>query len=149
MPPCGEGQQETVADVVSALGRWAEAHPDFALGTNEAGMRLGEDSRAADAGIWRRRPGPPGWAFRHDPPLLAVEVTGQDDTLDGLREKARWYLDAGVPVVWIALPDERRVVVVTAAGEASYAMGERLPTHSDLPGLEVEVAAIFRQVSIG
>jgi hypothetical protein len=29
MPPCGEAQQVTVADVVVALGRWAESHPEF------------------------------------------------------------------------------------------------------------------------
>ncbi len=88
-------------------------------------MHLGEDSRAADAGVWRRRPGPLRRGFRREPPLLAVEVSGRDDTRDALREKARWYLAAGVPVIWIALPDERRVGVVTPAGESSHGMDER------------------------
>jgi hypothetical protein len=47
------------------------------------------------------------------------------------------------------LPDERRVVVITAAGETSHVMGDRLPPHPDLPGLEPHVDLIFRQVSIG
>jgi hypothetical protein len=46
MPPCGEMQQATVADVVGVLIPWQRAHPEFSVGTNEAGMRLGEDSRA-------------------------------------------------------------------------------------------------------
>src|SRR5262245_17642277 len=55
MPPCGEMQQATVADVVGVLIPWQRAHPEFSVGTNEAGMRLGEDSRGADAGVWRQR----------------------------------------------------------------------------------------------
>ena len=55
MPPCGGLQQETVADVVLALGAWIRSgHPEFVLGTNEAGMRLLGATRAADAAIWRR-----------------------------------------------------------------------------------------------
>jgi Uma2 family endonuclease len=80
--------------------------------------------------------------------VLAVEVTGKDETLAALREKADWYLAAGVPVVWIALPVEREVVVVTAAGETRHGLGKRLPRHAALPDLEPEVAELFRQVSI-
>ena len=54
----------------SKLRRTAE----FSVGTNEAGMRLGEDSRGADAGVWRQRP--QRWGFRLEPPVLAVEVAG-------------------------------------------------------------------------
>jgi Uma2 family endonuclease len=148
MPPCGEAQQVTVADVVLVLGRWAEARPDFSLGTNEAGMRLGDDSRGADAGIWRRRPGPLEWGFRREPPLLAVEVEGRDEGLPELREKARWYLAAGTPVIWIVLPSERAVVVVTAERESRHDIDDRLPVHPALPGLEPAVAALFRQASL-
>ena len=52
MPPCGDRQQDTVADVVAALITWVRSHTDFVVGTNEAGMRLGEDSRGADAAIF-------------------------------------------------------------------------------------------------
>jgi hypothetical protein len=54
MPPCGDLQQASVTDVVVTLGSWVRAHPGFFLGTNEAGMRLGGATRAADAAIWRR-----------------------------------------------------------------------------------------------
>jgi hypothetical protein len=33
------------------------------------------------------------------PPVLAVEVTGREEGERQLRDKARWYLGAGVPVV--------------------------------------------------
>jgi Uma2 family endonuclease len=145
MPPCGEMQQATVADVVGVLIPWQRAHPEFSVGTNEAGMRLGEDSRGADAGVWRQRP--ERWGFRREPPVLAVEVAGQDEDADTLREKAHWYLAQEVPVVWIVLPGEREVIVVTPAGETRHAIGERLPVRQELPGLQPQVADFFRQIS--
>jgi Uma2 family endonuclease len=146
MPPCGEMQQMTVADVVGVLYLWQRSHPEYSVGTNEAGMRLGDDSRGADAGVWRHER-PPTWGFRREPPLLAVEVAGRDEGADTLCEKARWYLSRGVSVVWVVLPDEREVIAVTAAGETRHRAGERLPAHPHLPGLEPEVAELFRQVS--
>src|SRR5439155_6204121 len=80
MPPCRDRQQYTVADVVATLIIWVRAHPEFAVGTNEAGMHLGDDSRAADAAIWRRtRADVYEGGFQVRPPLLAVEVGGRDE----------------------------------------------------------------------
>jgi Uma2 family endonuclease len=146
MPPCGEMQGVTVIDVAATLSLWQRAHPEFSVGGNEAGMRLGEDSRAADVGVWRRDR-PLTWGFRREPPLLAVEVAGQDEDADTLREKACWYLAHGVSVVWLVFPDERQVLVVSAAGETCHRPGDRLSPHPDLPGLEPEVAELFRQAS--
>ena len=56
--------------------------------------------------VWRQRP--QRWGFRRQPPVLAVEVAGQDEDADTLREKARWYLGQEVPVVWIVLPGRAR-----------------------------------------
>src|SRR5262249_12781472 len=145
MPPCGEMQQATVADVVVVLGVWQRGHPEFSVGTNEAGMRLGDDSRGADGGVWRQRP--ERWGFRPEPPVLAGEVAGQYEEADTLLDKAAWYLAHGVPVVWVVLPGERQVIVVTAEGQMRHAVGERLPAHPELPGLQPEVAELFRQVS--
>ena len=148
MPPCGGRQQETVADVVATLVDWARARPDFVVGTNEAGMRLGDDTRAADATVWRRadtRRGDPG--LRFVPPVLAVEVTGREEGERQLRDKARWYLGVGVPVVWLVLPEVREVVVVTRAGASRHRSGERLPADALLPGLVPAVDELFVQVS--
>src|SRR5207249_11430519 len=88
--------------------------PEFAVRTNEAGMRLGDDSRGADAAIWRRaHEGAYHGGFRRVPPVLAVEVAGRDEREPELRDKARWYLGVGVPIVWLVLPEQRAVIVVT------------------------------------
>ena len=148
MPPCGGRQTETVADVVYALGTWARAHPDFVVGTGEAGLHAGDDVRGADAAIWRRvdvRPVTGG--FRTVPPLLAVEVAGRDERERELRDKAGWYFAAGVPMVWIVLPEDREVVVLTPEGARRYNAGERLPPDPRLPELAPAVEEFFVQIS--
>ena len=148
MPPCGDRQQYTVADVVATLVNWVRSHPEFAVGTNEAGMRLGDDSRGADAAMWHRAKGDTyDGGFQRMPPVLAVEVAGRDEGEPELRDKARWYLGVGVPIVWLVLPAEREVVVVTSEGERRYGVGERLPADPRLPGLCPLTDEFFVQIS--
>jgi Uma2 family endonuclease len=145
MPPCGEVQQRTAADVVTELNLWRRGHPAFVVGGNEAGMLLDGEVRAADAAIWRGlQRAEPG--FARTPPILAVEVTGADEPLAMLREKARWYLDHGVETVWLVDPQLRSVEVVTVSGVAVVEAGERLPEPVSLVGLRPLVADFFRQV---
>src|SRR5207249_8239736 len=88
MPPCGDLQQDTVTDVIITLGIWVRAHPEYVLGTNEAGMRLSGATRAADVAVWRRADvGAYSGGLRRVPPLLAVEVTGPEEGEELLRGK--------------------------------------------------------------
>lgn len=148
MPPSGDAQQDVVADVVITVGAWVRSHPGFVLGTNEAGMRLGGATRAADAAVWRRADlGAYRGGLRRHPPLLAVEVAGAEEQLDVLRRKADWYLGVGVAVVWIVLPDSQEVVVITAEDERRVGPGHRLPPAPALPDLSPAVADFFVQLS--
>ncbi len=148
MPPCGDVQQDTVTDVVITLGAWIRAHREYVLGTNEAGMHLRGSTRAADAAIWRRADlGGHLGGLRRVPPVLAVEVGGDDETERALRDKATWYLGAGVPVVWLVLPEPREVLVLTSAGETRYRLGEVLASHAALPDLRPRVDELFVQIS--
>jgi Uma2 family endonuclease len=150
MPPCGDRQQDTVADMVHALVGWVRAHPEFVVGTSDAGMHIGEDTRGADAAIWRRADlGPLTGGFRTVPPLLAVEVAGRDERERQLRDKAGWYFRAGVPLVWIVLPEEREVVVLTHVRETRRGVGDRLPEDARLPDLAPPVDEFFVQISRG
>lgn len=148
MPPCGDEQQETTADVVSVLGVWRQAHRDFVVGTNEAGMKLGGAIRGADAAVWRKvDAGELTGGLRRVPPVLAVEVAGLDDGVELLRDKARWYLEQGTEVVWLLVPDERSVTVVTEAGKATFTGDDVLPEHPALPDLRPRVRELFQQLS--
>jgi Uma2 family endonuclease len=147
MPPCGDVQQDVAADVVFTLKMWTRAHPDFVVGGNEAGMTLGGETRGADAAIWRRSDlGPHTGGYRRVPPVLAVEVAGQDEGEPELSAKAHWYLDRGGAVVWIVLPAPREVLVVTRSAETRHVMGELLPVEPALPELRPEVREFFSEL---
>lgn len=149
MPPCGDMQQDTVADVVGVLVQWVRAHREFVVSTNEAGVILRGDARGADAAIFRRSEvGRYQHKFRRVPPVLAVEVAGEDEDEAVLRDKAAWYLGAGVQVVWIVLPEQREVVVITGSGEQRCRLGEIVPPHPALPDLAPRVDDFFVQISV-
>jgi Uma2 family endonuclease len=150
MPPCADVQQDVAVDVIYLLREWASEHPDFVVGGNEAGMKLGSDIRAADAAVWRRVDvGPSVGRLRHAPPILAVEVAGQDEDEQALRHKAAWYLAQGVEAVWLVMPETREVLVLRAMGEMRYGSGEVLAAEPRLPGLKPAVDRFFAQLSGG
>jgi len=148
MPPCGDEQVKTVADVVTDLGHWRRLHPEFVLGTNEAGMLLGGELRAADAAVWRKSDlGKDTGGVPRVPPILAVEVAGRDETLESLTEKAYWYLAHGVEVVWILVPRNRSGRVVSVRGISDLEASSRLPEPASLPGLSPRLEDLFLQLA--
>lgn len=150
MPPCGDVQQDVCAAVTGILFAWVRQHRQFIVGSNEAGMLLGGDARGADGAVWRRADaGRRSGRFRRVAPVLAVEVAGDEQGEPELRDKARWYLDAGVEIVWLVFPMTRDVLVLTRDGERRYAEGTRVPAGPSLPGLEPEVAEFFLQLDDG
>jgi Uma2 family endonuclease len=145
MPPSGDVQQDVVAGIVGLLDRWLDAHPEFKLATNEAGVLLDGDARGIDVAIWRRDAlsGYTG-RYRRVPPVLAVEVAGADQGEHELREKAAWYISRGVKVVWIVLPEFRTVLILRPGSEIRLLDGERLPSYPELPDLTPDVKSVFR-----
>ena len=147
MPPCADIQQDVAVDLVHVLRSWSDTQSGFIVGGNEAGMKLGRDIRAADAAIWRRAEvGPSTGRLRQVPPVLAVEVAGQDEDELSLRDKATWYATNGVAIVWLILPESREVVVFNGATESRYGALEQLPEDSRLPGLSPGVTSFFAQL---
>lgn len=147
MPPCGEVQQDVTGTVAVVVGSWAEERQEYVFGSNEAGMLLGGDVRAADAAVWRRDTlGPYSGGYRRVPPILAIEVAGQQDREELLRQKAEWYLGHGVSVVWLILPERREVIVLEPERETRYGLGQQIAEHVELPGLSPAVDRLFRQL---
>lgn len=147
MPPCADTQSDVVFSINATLAGWLRRSRGFVAGTNEAGMMLAGSVRAADVAVWRRDsltnhvPG----TLRRVAPVLAVEVAGQDEDAAALREKAQWYLDHGVQVVWLVFPDTRSAEVVTIAGAQRCTARDRIPRHAALPGLAPAVRSFFAQ----
>ncbi|MBL8956990.1 MAG: Uma2 family endonuclease [Myxococcaceae bacterium] len=147
MPPCGDEQADVATATLWQFEPWVSRHPEFVVGANEAGMILGGEVRGADAAVWRRdQLGAYSGKYRRTAPVLVVEIAGADEPEERLREKARWYLERGVRVAWLVVPGSREVIVVHGGGESRHRPGERLPTHDELPELEPDVSAFFRQL---
>jgi len=145
MPPCGATQSRVVLNLAGLVWKWLEEHPEFTGGTNEVGIKLGDDRRGADVAVWRaqKRPLPKG--FRRVPPLLAIEVEGKEmpEREPALRKKARWYLKHGTKIVWLVLQSKRELVVITKGGLSRHGSGEMTPEHPEVPGLREPVDRLF------
>ncbi|MDX2162446.1 MAG: Uma2 family endonuclease [bacterium] len=77
-------------------------------------------------------------------PDLAIEVKSPDDALKAMREKAKYYLANGCKRVWLVLPDQRLVEVVTLMDETILTADELLDGGDVLPGFSITVAELFR-----
>jgi len=147
MPPSGDDQQDVASSVTGLLEGWASEHSGFVVGSNEAGMMLGGEVRAADVAVWRRQDASPRTGgLRRKAPVLAVEIAGRDEEEQSLRTKATWYLERGVAIVWLVLPRSREVVVLDGKDAARFGAGADLPASAVLPGLRVSVSRVFRQL---
>jgi Uma2 family endonuclease len=148
MPPCGDLQQDTAADVVYVLKSWARERDDFVIAGNEAGIHLGGDSRGADAAVFRRDAAAKyTGGFRRVAPVLAVEVAGEGEDEAALGEKARWYLDHGADAVWLLFPTTREAVVIDMGGATRHRADDRLREIASLPGLAPKACELFEQIT--
>ena len=148
MPPTAADQAETVVDVVYALGGWQRAHRDFVVRSNEAGMMLGGEIRAADIAVWRRADlTPSDRGLARVAPVLAIEVAGRAEAIDYLDGKTQWYLDHGVELIWRVYPEQREVHVVTQDDTCILPPGDQIPAHPALPDLTPDVDQLFVQLA--
>lgn len=115
---------------------------------SELGYRIFTDPRRirrADAAFIRNERAP-----RHDisymnvAPDLVVEVVSPSDGWNEVREKAQEWLEAGVRVVWVLLPETREAMVYRAdARPAMFTAEDELDASDIAPGLRTLVADLF------
>ncbi len=87
-----------------------------------------------------------GCATRIDGPAdLAVEVVSPNDRPAEIAEKVAFYLEHGVPLVWVAYPRPRHVVV-HRPGQPPRTFGadDTLDGEEIVPGFRLPVAEVFR-----
>lgn len=77
-------------------------------------------------------------------PDLAVEVKSPDDTIKGMREKARYYLAHGTRLVWLIYPQERLVEVYSLTDELIVTETGTLDGADVLPEFTLPVRNIFK-----
>jgi Uma2 family endonuclease len=77
-------------------------------------------------------------------PDLVVEVISPNDTAADLMVKVREYLNAGIPLVWVANPDDQSVGVYRADGSAALlGPNDTIDGGAVLPGFSCQVAVFF------
>lgn len=81
------------------------------------------------------------------PPLLVVEVLSPSDQQEDIADKVAEYLEAGVPIVWIA--DSWFSTVTVHRSDARpqlFNVDQELSAEPFLPGFRVAVADLFRDL---
>ena len=77
-------------------------------------------------------------------PDIVVEIASPNDSLQSLKEKARMWLDFGVPLVWVGYPSRREVEVYTVDNSIITLTESDLLDGGDvLPGFSCRVSEIF------
>jgi Uma2 family endonuclease len=98
---------------------------------------------------WNRLP---GRRVPEDPipevaPDLAVEILSRTNTPGEMRRKREEYFRAGVALVWIIDPDERRATVFTSPEDsAEYGEHDVLAGGDVLPGFSLSLADLFAEL---
>lgn len=79
------------------------------------------------------------------PPVLAIEVLSPNDRHALVNEKIEDYLQGGVKIVWLVDPEDK-IVTVYRPDQSLKVMkrSDELTGGTDLPGLSLKVADIFR-----
>jgi Uma2 family endonuclease len=82
--------------------------------------------------------------FLSIPPDLAVEIISPNDRVYDLEEKLADYRSAGIPLVWVVFPPDRKVQVIHR-GKTRIDLGpdDELTGEDILPGFRCRVADLF------
>lgn len=78
------------------------------------------------------------------PPDLAVEVVSPNDLAYEVDDKVALYLSAGIPLIWLAYPESRTIVVVRAdRSSVRVEHNEAISGENILPGFLAPVGGFF------
>jgi Uma2 family endonuclease len=149
--PMGQEADEIAMELVSFLKPYSRDTLPGVVNGPEAGYQIFPRDpgrvRFPDVSFTRRDRLPGGKAARgysRVVPDLVVEVVSPNDTYNDLDAKVRDFLDAGVPLIWVANPETRTILIHRADGTAArLGPGDTLDGEGILPGFRVEVAKVF------
>ena len=133
------------------LGNYVDEHDLGLVVDANAGFLFEDDPptvRVPDVAFIRRDRLPPRdqWSrLSRVVPDLAIEVVSPNDRPSEIAEKVAFYLEHGVPLVWVAYPRPRHVVV-HRPGQPPRTFGadDTLDGEEIVPGFRLPVAEVFR-----
>ena len=116
----------------------------------ELGIRINpadpDHTRRADGGFisWERLRTSGDASFLLVPPDLVVEVVSPSDIMSLVFAKVEEWLEHGVRVVWLVIPEQRRVEVHRLGQRPILLLGDDEITSEDiLPGFRCSISAFF------
>jgi Uma2 family endonuclease len=127
-------QPEPRGEVLSGEAGFILAHnPDLTVGIDVAYISA-ETARANPDSAW----------LVDGIPVLAVEILSPSDTQENISDKIAMYLKVGVPLVWVADPVFKTVIVYQPGAEpVLFNASQYLDGGPRLPGFRVLVADLF------
>jgi len=85
--------------------------------------------------------------FVDGPPVLIVEVLSPHDEYQDITNKIAEYLDAGVPLIWLADPRFSTIIVHRPDAKPElFNAGQEITAEPHLPGFRVAVADLFEDL---
>lgn len=146
----GEEHGEIVLNLGIILGGFVKPRRLGRLVGSDTGVRLERSPdtvREPDIAFisYDKRPrGERNPGYVQVPPDLVVEVVSPNDRLDEVNDKARMWLNYGVPLVWVVYPGDREVEVHTSdAPVVTLTEDDTLDGGAILPGFTCPVRDIF------
>ena len=150
LPPPGERHGKVAGRLFRHMSNYVAEHK-LGEAYTETGFLLERDPdtvRAPDCAYVARERDIDTEKYIPLAPDLAVEVKSPSDTYEELQAKARFWLDHGTRLVWVALP-EKRVVEVYEQGKAAEPLqlsendADEIGGGDVLPGFRLAVRECF------
>jgi Uma2 family endonuclease len=147
----GQKSDAIASRIGRLVGNHAEAHDLGLVNGAQGSYQIFPDDpekvRIPDVSFTRKErlpKGGPAEGHGRVAPDLIVEVTSPNDTVDRLESKINDFLAAGVPLIWVAYPESKTVMVHRRdhTGVRLFP-GDVLDGENILPGFRCEVAALF------
>ncbi len=147
MPPPRSLHNKVGVKIFKAIEAAAEANGCRA--TMEPGFLLSRNPptvRQPDIAVMSRErwDGAADNEYYRGAPELAIEILSPSDAMRKVERKVKQYLAAGGLLVWVVMPEQRRVRIFRADGTSTVRhAGETMDAPELLPGWSMPVDAIF------
>jgi len=149
MAPAGGEHGQLAMDLMTVVGGWVRANRLGRCFAAETGFRLASDPdtvRAPDGAFIRadRVPQPIPASFMTVMPDLVLEVVSPDDRRREVLAKVGDWLEAGVQVVWVLWPAERRMNIFRSVSDVTVLEeADNLTCEELLPGFALPLRELF------
>jgi Uma2 family endonuclease len=149
--PMGRKSDAVAARILRLIGNFVDAHRLGVINGAQGSFQIFPDDpkkvRIPDVSFARRERLPEGGVEEGHgkiAPDLVVEVISPNDLIVEVMAKVRDFLNAGVPMIWVANPDTSDVHVYRSDGTVALLQGTDVLDGGDvLPGFRCPVADLF------